>query len=606
MKQGWLIILILSTVGVLAQKPQPSPDLLPAGLTPKHQLIWIKHQSIPTKTTTDIASFVRNELGYGADVSLKLDYHRQSQTLDHFHFSSYFKGIRILGGEVQVAVEFDGRIKLIQAPETRISSLAGSMPKPGEGFLAQAMLGAQEILKTELVLISVLEQWVPATYVQLAGPETLHREVVMHEGEIVFNNDLIKHSGLIGPGDTTVNVRVFDPDPLTTAQQTYGGKYIDDGDKNSGSLNAERKQRTTTFTLVNGLIKPENDFVKITEFSAPITAVTAKTSPDFNYTRDKDQFEDVNVVYHITQHRKHIQSLGYPKLPSYQVHVDAHALSGSDQSFFATSVFPYRLYFGEGGVDDAEDADVILHEFSHAVVYEAAPNGSKNTERKCIEEAICDYFAASYSREVSNFGANDVFNWDGHNEFWPGRSVSTTKLYAQASFKNGNYYAHTDLMASSLNELYRRLGRSAADQLVLEACYLLTSSTAMPDFGKYVLISDSLLNGAANIRDISESFVLHGILNLIIGTDEPTFGDSPDIQVLASNRFTNEGAVIIQSTEGLAFIGLFDINGREIMAENLNGDTEFLLKGDDYHPGVYMIHIESRNGQHLTQKLLRH
>ena len=601
-----IIISLLITLPGLAQKARPQSDLIPTDLLVEHKLVWAGSQSSAVRTPTDITSFVSQKMGYNKDLSLSLAYHRQSQTLDHYHFEIYFKGLRVHGGEIHAAVLPDGQVKLIQVPAREFKVITGAMPSPGESRIAQQIIGADFILDTETVLIPDADNWQAATYVELAGPETLHREVILKDGEVLYNNDLHKHLEFAGPNDTTVSVRVFDPDPLTTAQQVYGGKYVDNNDQNSGSLNTERQMRTTVFTFENGLIKPENDFVKITEFSAPITAQTARTSPDFNFTRDKDQFEDVNVVYHVTHYRQHIIKLGYPSLPSYQIHVDAHALSGSDQSFFSTSTFPYRLYFGEGGVDDAEDADVILHEFTHAVVNEAAPTGSKDTERKCIEEALCDYFAASYSAEVSSFGANNVFNWDGHNEFWPGRSVITNKDYSQASFQNGNYYAHTDLMASALNELYSKLGRDAADQLVLESLYFLTSSTKMPAFGRFMLVSDTLLNAASNIRAVSESFVNHGILNKVIGSDELSPGGDHNIVVLSSHRFTDGGEIQIQSPEGLKIVSLFDINGRKVLELNPDGSSEVFIPGDQFTPGIYIISIEDMSGEIITQKLLRH
>lgn len=606
MKQLLLFISLFTAIEGFGQKALPQADLMPSHLVVEHKLVWGGTQAAAVRTPSDITSFVARKMGYTGDVSLSLSYHRTSQTLDHYHFDVYFKGLRIHGGEVHAAVLPDGQVKLIQVPTQGFTAISGSLPNPAEARIAQQALGAELILKSETVLIPHGDMWQAAIHAELAGPETLHREVIIKDGKIIYNNDLHKHHHFAGPNDTTVNVRVFDPDPLTTAQETYGGSYVDNNDQNSGSLNTERQIRTTTFTFESGLFKPENDFVKIVEFSEPVTAQTAKTSPDFNFTRDKDQFEDVNVVYHITHFKRHIISLGYPSLPSYQIHVDAHALGGSDQSFFSTSTFPYRLYFGEGGVDDAEDADVILHEFAHAVINEASPTGSKDTERKCIEEAICDYFAASYSRQVSSFGANRVFNWDGHNSFWPGRFVTSNKNYSDISFQNGNFYAHTDLMASSLYELNGKLGRSTSDQLVLESLYFLTSSTRMPAFGKFMLISDSLLNAAANIRAVSESFVNHGILNKIISTPDLEVDQGEPIKILSSNNFTDGGIVKIWSEEGLLDVKIYDLSGREMLDLDLNGEQEIWIKGDDFRNGLYIISIESSAGDRLSQKLLRH
>lgn len=601
-----LNIALLMALKGFGQKALPPADLMPSHLVVEHKLVWANNQSAAVHTPLDITSFVARKMGYTKDVNLSLSYHRTSQTLDHYHFDVYFKGLRIHGGEIHAAVLPDGQVKLIQVPVNGFTAISGNSPSPTEARFAQEALGAEFILKSEIVLIPDGDKWQAAVYAELAGPETLHREVIIKDGEIIFNNDLHKHYQFNGPGDTTVQVRVFDPDPLTTSRQTYGGQYVDNNDQNSGNLNTERQLRTTTFTFENGLIKAENDFVKITEFSNPVTAQTAKTSPDFDFTRDMDEFEDVNVIYHITNFRKHIIGLGYPSLPSYQIQVDAHALSGSDQSFFSTSTFPYRLYFGEGGVDDAEDADVILHEFAHAVINEAAPTGSKDVERKCIEEALCDYFAASYSRNISDFGASRVFNWDGHNDFWPGRSVTSNKDYSNISFQNGNFYAHTDIMASSLYKLNGKLGRSSSDQLVLESLYFLTSSTKMPEFGRFMLICDSLLNAAANIRPVSESFYSHGILGRIISTPDRAVQNDQEIKILSTNNFTDGGRVRICSEEGLSVLKIFDLSGREVLHMDLNEENEVWIRGDDFSEGLYIIVIESSSGSRISEKLLRH
>ncbi|MEZ4916786.1 MAG: hypothetical protein R2836_07345 [Chitinophagales bacterium] len=55
-----------------------------------------------------------------------------------------------------------------------------------------------------------------------------------------------------------------------------------------------------------------------------------------------------------------------------QISVDTHGNNGADNSFFSPAT-PLRLIFGEGGVDDAEDADVIIHEYGHAISHFAAP-----------------------------------------------------------------------------------------------------------------------------------------------------------------------------------------------------------------------------------------
>ncbi|MDZ7846757.1 MAG: T9SS type A sorting domain-containing protein [Owenweeksia sp.] len=271
---------------------------------------------------------------------------------------------------------------------------------------------------------------------------------------------------------------------------------------------------------------------------------------------------------------------------------------------FSTAVYPYRLYFGKGGVDDAEDADVIVHEYGHAILHKTAPTSSKNTERKCIEEAICDYFAVSYSQQKSAFNATKVFNWDGHNEFWPGRVVSSGKNYQNASFKNGNYYAHTDLFASVLLQIQNRLGRSSTDQLVIEASYFLTSNTTMRQFGQYMLLSDSLLNGAGNIRAISEAFYNRSILSQVIANPEFSLTDV-HIQVSNTLGFARGEELRISYQGGLHSYALYNLNGQQLESKELGEVRTTLLSSQSLAPGIYILKVNAADGRKTSLKLTR-
>src|SRR5215218_9119473 len=84
---------------------------------------------------------------------------------------------------------------------------------------------------------------------------------------------------------------------------------------------------------------------------------------EFNYRRDDDRFEQVLAYYWVTEAQRYIQELGFG-VTRRAINKESQDLRintfGQDNSFSWDKKDVIRL--GKGGVDDAEDAEVILHE----------------------------------------------------------------------------------------------------------------------------------------------------------------------------------------------------------------------------------------------------
>ncbi|HEU4889729.1 MAG TPA: hypothetical protein VFV49_17725, partial [Thermoanaerobaculia bacterium] len=112
--------------------------------------------------------------------------------------------------------------------------------------------------------------------------------------------------------------------------------------------------------------------VKLVDRQAPSVAPPDAAS-SLLFDRAADGFEDVHIYFHVDRTQRHLQSLGYTgarAVAAYPVEADAHSANGADNSFFlpsATRAGEGTLHFGEGGTDDAEDADLIVHEYGHAI-----------------------------------------------------------------------------------------------------------------------------------------------------------------------------------------------------------------------------------------------
>lgn len=428
------------------------------------------------------------------------------------------------------------------------------------------------------------------------GNEGLHIKGFLSGSKVHYLEDQRRH---FSGSDSTCYTFIFLPDPLSTANVNYGGSFVDNNDGDNSSLNGERKLVSFTATYDSGTFKLENADIKIDDFSAPNIAPATSNNTTFNYTRSMDGFEDVNAFYHLSTFKKYIDSLGYSNLPGNLISVDVHALSNADQSYYSPSEL--KIYMGEGGVDDAEDADVIIHEYVHSLVYGASANSGRISERAGMEEAICDYFAVSYSLAHSPNQRDRVFNWDGHNSFWPGRMASSNKDYQSLSFTN-NIYQHTDLMASCLVEIHDNTDRATADALVLEALFPLLNNSTYPDFASMVIQADQVLNGGQNYQIIKDAFVRRNVLPADFSLNEAS-AYSTQIKLYNTMAFARKRApLFIESERNLSQYELLDLNGRSVAKGNING-LKVELSFPELKAGIYILKIADENQASKSFKL---
>jgi hypothetical protein len=116
----------------------------------------------------------------------------------------------------------------------------------------------------------------------------------------------------------------------------------------------------------------------------------------FLYTRDQDQFEQVMGYFWVNQAQEYIQSLGFgSSLPGvlnepFDVKINQY---GGDNSYQTSK--PFRIRLGKGGVDDAEDAEVIVHEYGHAVHESQVEGFGQGLDAGAIGESFGDYLAVT-------------------------------------------------------------------------------------------------------------------------------------------------------------------------------------------------------------------
>jgi hypothetical protein len=133
----------------------------------------------------------------------------------------------------------------------------------------------------------------------------------------------------------------------------------------------------------------------VTVESATGTPAYSRTG-EYVYTRDQDQFEQVMGYFWVNQAQEYLQSLGFGSTlrgiikEPFSVKINQF---GGDNSYQTDK--PYRIRLGKGGVDDAEDAEVIVHEYGHAVHQSQVPGYGQSADAGAIGESFGDYLAVT-------------------------------------------------------------------------------------------------------------------------------------------------------------------------------------------------------------------
>jgi hypothetical protein len=134
-----------------------------------------------------------------------------------------------------------------------------------------------------------------------------------------------------------------------------------------------------------------------------------------DYTRGDPRFESAMAYAHLDRYQRYLQDvLGFTGAASVNAESqDVYALpvQGYDNSFYQPG--NDLMLLGAGGVDDGEDAEVILHEYGHAVQDAQVPAWGANAEGGAMGEGFGDFQAGTYYARTSG-GFQDVclMDWD--------------------------------------------------------------------------------------------------------------------------------------------------------------------------------------------------
>jgi hypothetical protein len=540
----------------------------------------------------------RLKLDDGGLANLVLKYERHGLARDVFVFQQTIDGITVLDAEIGVTLWNDEPIMIFSGyvPQAPAIGAASGSPAPTATSGANSRSSVPSLSGVDAearVRSELLSRFGAASLVEIRTPESLTAAPPARDGSstppppsLVWYRTLddalalgyVVRLPLDSPrGDwagivdavsgevvhleddaryATATGRVFHPNPVVTLQDLT---LRDQNDEDQGALDGA--YQTVTLQDVErsqGTYKLRGPWVEIIDLTSPAINPPEPSDSLFFFTRSQEEFEAVHGYYHIDRAQRYIQSLGFTgdrSVAAYRLNVDVHA-GAEDNSMFLPST--NWIWLGDGCVDDAEDADVVYHEYGHAMQDDQVEGWGFSGQgplvpARSLGEGFGDYWSSSVASQIGGgFDEAQVFDWDKNpgSPCWAGRRVDTN--LTMANYSNTDVYTNGMIWSRALWDIRAANGAAIADRLAIEAHFGLPPNTTFEQNATSLAMADVTLYGGAHLTSILDAFADRGIEVDTTGLGPDTLAPSITVAVLQNPLLGNYLDVVVHGSESLA------------------------------------------------------
>lgn len=407
-------------------------------------------------------------------------------------YGQYLNGLPVIGAGIHASADI-GRASVTRVENTVDDDLSGA-PDPAEAKSLDAVtpavlkpfaseFGSAEVVSATLAYLRDLERpTVPDEDYPTASVELL-RTGVRPDGKLHLVYDARVETSepfelfRVVVDATSGRVRFIE----------LGGKYVaatgqvflpdavsesDDATLSSTStaatLNPFRHPVTMEVNPASGgFFRLEGDWFRCVDWDTPTFAVPAETSANFSYqTYPADRrFLNVNAYHWLDSFARFLRTLGNPTLNAAmgRVDVDAQGLNGTDNSEWVPGT-PNRIRFGEGGVPDAADFGVVIHEYIHGVFDFL---GSNHGGSGSYEHSFCDAIAAIYrdQHNPAQHRRTETFPFDNNatNRWSTERTLNRAERFDDAGFAGYGHNLRNSMLGTAVWQSYLGVGGDSGD-----------------------------------------------------------------------------------------------------------------------------------------------
>ncbi|MBN1418267.1 MAG: proprotein convertase P-domain-containing protein [Planctomycetes bacterium] len=432
----------------------------------------------------------------------------------HVEFAQTAGGIPVEGARIRVHYDARGRLTSIDSTWRADPRPIGGPEVESEEAVRRALAfvasrGEPEPIEVEEegLLITRFGELAREVRARIAEPPRLLRiRIDARTGAILESVDILRRAD--GEG------RVFIPSPVVALRDNT----LRDHDDAASAISDEAYVTVTLLgldesgTLAGSYVTTQGTPNRVKE-----------PSLRFLYDRSQPGFEEVMAYYHIDSVARFIHDLGFSDICQRQIQVFVSSQPPgipleSDVSYFQpTGQRTGYIALGSGAVDDAEDGEIIVHEFGHAIQHEQVSYFGDTGEAAAIGEGFCDFLATGFFSAWSGGFGDDCFgDWDARGYTTGGadihclRSIPTVAVYPDDL--RGRPHLDGLIYASALWEILRSIGREQALALAIETNFFLQANARFHDLGPALLAADEAIYDGAHAAVLRQILIPRGLL----------------------------------------------------------------------------------------------
>lgn len=425
---------------------------------------------------------------------------RDSLLATHYWYSQTFDGKPVLGGYYAKHVDKRTRKETVQDGRIKVEGLATTTPsvatERADATVDQQVAGDRAA--TELSVLPGAQSKLVYAVVSRTDRGSVRTIVDAASGDVIKTEDIVKRAEGTG--------KVFAPNPVATLQN----EALTDQDDADAAVPAKAYKKVRLSDLdSSGYLAG-----KYAKLVGPTNELAFEKNRKFEYTRSDDRFEQVMAYYSVTDAQKYIQRLGFRDINNEAQDVTTIGFE-DDQSYYDPSTD--QITFGTGGVDDAEDAEIIWHELGHAIQDAQVPNFGQSLDGGSIGEAFGDWWALIMSvplqKDTKTTPLACIGDWDAisYTDEVP-HCLRRTDTDLKVADREGEVHFDGQIWSRALFDIYQALGRNESARVVLEAQFSYTPDTTFAQAAETTVATAKALCGDRAAAKVKAAFVARGIL----------------------------------------------------------------------------------------------